>query len=540
MRRLLVLTAALLAVLFLAPPAGAALAPPAGADANQPTGADDAAPGVSISHRTVPGADGVALDAKVIEPAGDGPFPLLVMPASWAVPNIEYVGAAARLAYESGYVVVTYTARGFYASGGEIEVGGPEDRADASKVIDWALANTAADPERIGMGGISYGAGISALTAAEDPRVRAVASMSGWSDLVASLYPNKTVSTQAVEMLLAIGHPTGRFGEDLRALERAYREGRIEQALHLAADRSPLAEVDELNKNGTAVLLAHAWEDSLFPPQQMAEFYRKLTGPKRLMLAPGDHAGPELFGAAGLPNDSWDTARRWFDHHLRGVPNGIDTENPVQLKPVSGGNWRGYRDWESVTGAVDTRHLGGPAPATGTPATGTLAPDPQPAWQHRIGTGTPTVADSGAAIVSGVLQQFQIPVATSVPLVDRRAAGVWRTEPYPSSVTVSGAPKLRTTVTPESGTTSLFAYLYDVDPAGGGRLITHKPITLRDAEPGKPQQVDLALEPALWQVPAGHRLVLVADTVDPRYGGESEPGGAVSFSGPGRFDVPLG
>lgn len=273
-------------------------------------GAPAPAPGVTVTPQRIPGADGVPLDAQVIEPPGEGPFPVLVMPASWGTPNIEYVGAAADLAYHSGYVVISYTTRGFYTSGGQVEVGGPEDVADASKVIDWALAHTRADPERVGMAGISYGAGISALTAAADPRVRAISAMSGWSDFVASLYPNRTVSTQAAELLLGLGHLTSRFGDDLTALERAYREGHVEDALGMAPERSAITKIDRLNANGTAVMLANAWEDSLFPPQQMADLYQGLTGPKRLMLSPGDHATPELFGAAGLPNDVWDSTRR--------------------------------------------------------------------------------------------------------------------------------------------------------------------------------------------------------------------------------------
>ncbi|WP_258341526.1 CocE/NonD family hydrolase [Saccharopolyspora gregorii] len=514
MRRLLVLATSVLAAALLAPPVAAA------------------APGVAITHRTVPGADGVPLDAKVIEPTGrgDGPFPLLVMPASWATPNIEYVGAAAGMAYDSGYVVVTYTARGFYASGGAVDVGGPADVGDASAVIDWALANTGADPGRIGMGGISYGAGISVLTAAADPRVRAVAAMSGWSDLLASLYPNETVSTQAAEALLAVGHVTGRFGPELRELERAYREDRVEDVLHLGDDRSPLREVDRLNANGTAVLLANAWEDSLFQPGQITDLYRRLTGPKHLLLSPGDHATPDLFGAAGLPNDVWDAARRWFDHHLRGADNGVDTENPVRLAPISGGTWRDHPDWESVTGTVDTRHL---------TASGLLSDRPQPAWRREVRTGVPTAADSGTIFVNGLLQQFTgIPPLAPVGLLDRAAAGVWQTEPYPTGVTVAGAAALHATVVPRAETTSLVGYLYDVDPAGGGKLITHKPITLRRSTIGEPRAVDLTLEPALWHVPAGHRLALVVDTVDPRYATEP-PGPPTTLTTPATLDVPL-
>ena len=513
--------------------AGSVLTPP-------PAHAD---PGFTISTHRIPGSGGITLDAKVIEPRGEGPFPVLVMPASWSMPNIEYVGAAARMAYESGYIVVSYTARGFYASDGAIDVAGPEDVADASKVIDWALENTRADPAAVGMAGISYGAGISTLTAAADPRVRAISAMSGWSDLVASLYPNRTVSAQSAELLLGAGHLTGRFGPELSELERAYREGRVEDALGMAPERSAITKLDELNANGTAVMLANAWTDSLFPPQQMADLYQGLNGPKRLMLGPGDHATPELFGAAGLPNHIWESTKRWFDHHLRGVENGIDGESPVQIDPVNGGPWRGYEDWESVTGTMDTRYLGAPQQEHPfAPVTGALSPEKQPAWNSEIRAGWPTLADSGTVLINGALQGFfNIPTGVSVPLVDRRAAGVWATDPYETSVTVSGAPRLTTTVTPSAETTSLFAYLYDVDQAGAGSLVTHKPVTLRDAVPGEPQQVDLALEPAHWKVPAGHRLVLVVDTVDPRY--ESAEASTATFGSPAdaesTLEIPL-
>nr|WP_242687504.1 MULTISPECIES: CocE/NonD family hydrolase [unclassified Actinopolyspora] len=213
-------------------------------------------------------------------------------------------GRRGQVGHESGCVVVSYTARGFHGSGGEVEVAGSADVADARKVIDWAVEHTSAGDEHVGMAGISYGAGISALTAAEDSRVDAVAAMSGWSDLVASLYPNETVSSAAAELLLASGKLTGRLGSDLRELERAYRQHRVEDELDMARERSPKNRIDQLNANGTAVLLANAWQDSLFPPGQITEMFERLNGPKRLMLSPGDHATPNCSGRPGCPTAS--------------------------------------------------------------------------------------------------------------------------------------------------------------------------------------------------------------------------------------------
>ncbi|REH41961.1 putative acyl esterase [Kutzneria buriramensis] len=465
--------------------------------------------GFSTSYQAIPGDGGTTLHAFVIRPTGrgDGPFPLVVMPSSWGVNDIEYVGAAAKLAYQSGYVVVSYTARGFWDSGGQIEVAGPQDVADASKVIDWAQANANIDPARIGMGGISYGAGISLLTAAADPRIRAVVSMSGWTDLAASLYPNQTVSSQGVDLLLAAGHLTGRPGPELQQAEKDYLAGDFADALPIAPPRSAATKIDAINAHGTAVMMANAWEDSLFPPSQLVDFYGRLTGPKRLMLTPGDHATPEVFGAAGLPNEVWDAADRWFDHYLLGVDNGIDREQPVQVKPANGGGWQGSAGfpWQQQT---------------------------IPLASKTFGAGVDTVADSGTVFVSGILQGYlNIPTGVAMPLVSPLAAGIWSGPVTSQGFEVDGAPHAELTVTPSAADTTLFAYLYDVGPLGAGSLITHKPYSLLGAAPGVARTIDLGLEPIAWNVPAGHHLALVVDTVDPRYLTSSKLGSTVALSG---------
>ncbi|KAA2264038.1 CocE/NonD family hydrolase [Solihabitans fulvus] len=515
---------------------GTALAAILGLTLVSPTAATAATPGFTVSYQTILGDGGTPIRAFVVQPTGrgDGPFPVLVMPSSWGVLDIEYVGAAAKLAYESGYVVVSYTSRGFWDSGGQIEVAGAPDIADASKVIDWALANTKADPAKIGMGGISYGAGISLLTSAADRRVKAVAALSGWTDLIASMYPNTTVNEQGAALLLALGNLTGRPGADLKSIQNDYLANDFAHALPLAATRSAANRIDAINANHPAIMLGNAWEDSFFPPSQLTDFYQKLTGPKRLMLSPGDHATPELFGAAGLPNDIWASAGRWFDHYLRGVDNGIDRESPVSLKPANGGDWRGFPDWPSVSAQQSTRYLGKPVSQFFVdPPTGALGAAPAGNWNYRINAGWPTIAESGTAFVAGTLQGFlNVPTGVSVPFIDRGAAGVWSSPDYPTATTVSGAPRLHVTVTPSAANTSLFGYLYDVDAIGLGSLITHKPISLRDAKPGVAQAVDLALEPIYWNVPAGHHLVLAVDTMDARYRSTSTIGSTVSFSSP--------
>lgn len=492
--------------------------------------AGQTAPGFSTSYERIPGAGGIPLGAVVLTPTGqgDGPFPLVVMPSSWGVPNVEYVGQGAKLA-TSGFQVISYSSRGFWDSGGGIDIAGPPTVADVSEVIDWADQHTPADTSRVAAVGISYGAGTSLLASAQDARIKAVGAMSGWADLISSLNPNETVALQSVAGLLALGNITGRPGPEMVSLQTKFVtgdfDGAIAEAEQLSPQRSAATLTDQINAKRPAVFLANAFEDSIFPPSQYTDFFTRLTGPKRLLLAHGDHSTPEVPGALGLPNETWDELVAWLRHYLTGADNGADTEAPVQLKSQRG-SWRSYPSWTAV-GQSRTSYLTKPAGLT---RTGGLQTTKATGWTSAIGAGVPTVADSGVVLVSGALQGLlSIPTGVVTPLVDRSFAGVWSGPVYTSGAVVNGTPKLHLTVKPSGPNTSLFAYLYDVDALGVGSLISHKPITLQGTST---VAIDLRLEATSWEVPAGHHLVLAVDTVDPRYRGRSTIGTSVTFSSP--------
>ncbi|MEU4061782.1 CocE/NonD family hydrolase [Streptomyces wedmorensis] len=471
----------------------------------------------SIRFVDIAGDGGTVLKANVVTPAGgDGSarYPVIVLPTSWAMPQIEYLAQAQKLA-DSGYVVVSYNSRGFWQSGGEIETAGPKDVADASKVIDWALANTPADPDRVGMAGVSYGAGISLLAAAHDPRVKAVAALSGWADLIESIYSGRTQHLQAAGLLGGAGYLTGRPGPELKQILGDFLSSNLDKEDEMIAwgrTRSPAAYLDRINANGAAIMLGNAWGDTIFPPNQYASFYEKLTGPKRLEFRPGDHATAEATGLFGLPNDTWTSTHRWFDRYLKGADNGIDREQPVQLKSRSTGGYEGYADWKSVN--ADRRKF-------------SLA-DTEHVWAN-VDSG----ANGGITLLTNALDQFlRTPPVVSVPLLPRAFAGVWQSERYDTAQKVRGTAKVHTTVTPTKESGTFVAYLYDVGPLGIGKLVSNAPYTFHDRTPGQPFAVDLELFSTAYDVPAGHRLALVVDTVDPLYIEHNPTGAQLTFSSP--------
>ena len=465
----------------------------------------------------ITGDGGTVLKANVIMPAGaDGAhrYPLLVLPTSWGLPQVEYLAQAQKLA-DSGYVVVSYNVRGFWQSGGEIEVAGPPDIADASKVIDWALANTPADSAHIGMAGVSYGAGISLIAAAHDRRIKAVASLSGWADLIDSIYSGRTQHVQAAALLDGASLVTGRQSPEIRQIFDNFYASNLskeQDMINWGKKRSAATYVDQLNKNGAAVMMANAWGDTVFSPNQYADFYEKLTGPKRLEFRPGDHATAELTGLFGLPNDVWTDTERWFDHYLKGEDNGINREEPVQLKSRSAGGYEGYPDWKSVAATERKIALGGTT---------------------TIHTNVDSGADGGIVFLSSILDQIaQLPPMASIPLLPRRWAAVWQSEKYAAAQQIRGTAELHTTVTPTKESGTLVAYLYDVGPLGLGRLVSNAPYTFHGRTPGEPFGLDLDLFSTAYDVPAGHRLALVVDTVDPLYIEHNPSGAQLTFSSP--------
>ncbi|RLP97176.1 alpha/beta hydrolase, partial [Micromonospora sp. CV4] len=97
-----------------------------------------------------------------------------------------------------GYAVLTWTARGFGRSGGEIHLDSPDHEVrDAQRLLDWLAARPevrtdgAGDP-KVGVVGGSYGGGLALLLAAQDRRVDAIVPMITWNDLSRAFLPEST------------------------------------------------------------------------------------------------------------------------------------------------------------------------------------------------------------------------------------------------------------------------------------------------------------------------------------------------------------
>ncbi|MFF4289442.1 CocE/NonD family hydrolase [Streptomyces sp. NPDC001633] len=496
----------------------------------------------------IPMKDGTVLKADVFTPAPGTPgadrkghYPLVVQPASWGQNDLEYVAQGKQLA-AAGYIAVTYTVRGFWRSGGQVDVAGPKDVSDISSVIDWALAHTPADRQRIGMVGLSLGGGLTLMGAAFDPRIKAVAAMSGWGDLTHSLYSGSTRHLQAAALLAAIQAPTGRRSPEYgRMLADLFAGRDMAKVVRWADTRSPATYVNRINAHRTAVFLAHAWGDSFFNPSQLTGFYQRLTGPKRLELRPGDHATQELTSLLGLDNPTWKSARRWLDQHLKGTGGDHGPRQSVDLEVRPNGHHENYPDWRAISTRTAHLRLGGPGPLETGALGGTAA---VPGWRKSVVGGTDSGADGGVALLAGALDQVAaLPPTVILPLLPRSSAAVWQSAPYASAPHLRGAARVHTQVTAGAPDGTVFGYLYDVNALGVGKLISHAPQSWSGKKPGRAFPLDLSLFTTAYDLPAGHRLALVLDTKDPMYAGRTPRGSSVSFGSttadPAELTLPL-
>src|SRR3954470_23104257 len=142
------------------------------------------------------GADAVELDTTTYLPPGGGRAPAVVLAHGFGGSK-ESVADDARDLAGRGYVVLTYSARGFGRSTGQIGLDDPRyEVADLSTLIDRLAKRPdvqldgPGDP-RVGVAGGSYGGALALLGAAYDDRVDAIAPQITWNSLTSALFPSQ-------------------------------------------------------------------------------------------------------------------------------------------------------------------------------------------------------------------------------------------------------------------------------------------------------------------------------------------------------------
>ena len=497
---------------------------------------------VTVTTRRIVSFDGIYLDGMTFEPDHDpheALLPGVVLVSPWALPSAVYLHQARRLA-ESGMVVVAYAVRGFGLSEGRAGVGDHSDMEDMSAWIDWLTANTRADPERIGVCGISLGAGIALLGAAHDERIKAVCALSGWTDLYEILYHQQTAPRLWGDLLVLSGKLLGRVTKDIETMFQRLRNYEISsQELHAFADpRSPVNYLEVYAARNLPIYLQHSLGDNLFPVDSTIDFYRRLRSPKKLDLNFGEHITAELLALAGMDGRSgiWDRVIDWLGQELRDRPSSNDSNDraPRVGIPVIGDPRTVKADeWPRTSTSVfhlDKGEALAPAePARSVPAYTSI----HNSWLFGASSGIPVVS-------TAIEAHTGIPALALKQLMLRDRVAVFSAQASDEARTLMGSPKLDRWVSSDSPTIQMVAYLYSVNFLGVAHPISFGAATVHQTMTQSPQKVSLALKFAAFKVPPGHQLMLAIDTFDPYFAAPKTGKYHVNFLyGGGGYDATI-
>lgn len=464
----------------------------------------------------IPGEGGVQLDAFAAWPLTAGPHPLIVLPAGLDQSGWKMYGGAIIRLLMRGYAVVAYTERGLADSGGELTVAGPEDVEDGAAVIDWALAHPEmkVDADKVGMAGLSYGSGISQLVANRHPAVKAVVALSAWADLGEALYDNHTPHIKAAEALASISDRPS--AELLKVLDDFRNNTNIEGVLDYAKPRSP-AQVPAGEQRAVPTFFTTYWHETIFPQNQLLEYFTRYPGPKRLDVAVGDHGAVEIPGALlGVYTRTTEAAYDWFDHYLRGVDNGIDQDGAVHTESMYSFTMSTAPDLESWSNPLRRYYFQAPDSES---ADGSLTTERPQTSTQSIRVGDQHVDAVSALVTDGFLERLLMPRRQQLADLDRSVAAVWTTpRPFLIPQHIAGIPEIRLTLTPAAESATVIAYLFDYNPFTGNlRIITHAAASVQNRHPDHPTDLTFPLKATDYRIPIGHKLALIIGTKDLLY-----------------------
>jgi putative CocE/NonD family hydrolase len=418
-----------------------------------------------------------------------------------------------------GYVVLTYTCRGWGGSGDQVRCAAPDkELCDLEDMIDW-LTDPAqgfpVDADRIGITGISYGGGHSFLAATRDERIKAAAPMNGWTDLYYSLLPNdcwKAPWSVALFLGGIWGHRFDPRNDLVRWLWTFIVEWNPKKLRGELEARSAIHDVDKVK---CPMFIVHSWNDDLFEPNQVLDFYSKLNVPKRLHISNGLHGLDPGRGDYLVPNSIWDEARRWFDYWLKDDKgNGADSEPQVTFFQPWNKEMGTAENWPPEGFADVAFYLKGAA-AESAGVLSRIAPEGSEPAELIINNTVSSLQSSGPAMVRlNTIGNMPIP---GVPFSVPGDSLAFTTEPFTADTALVGAPRLTVYASSSTHECQLNALLYDVSPRGFCRLVTHSAMMKSEMSPGQAEEYDFELIACAHRFKAGHRARLVLCAADPMF-----------------------
>ncbi|MEP6629120.1 MAG: alpha/beta fold hydrolase [Lapillicoccus sp.] len=536
-------------VLLVTALGGTHTAAPARADTGAPTtSAEGAEQSLTVPVGAEPDGATVTLDATLFTPAPGGQHPAVLLAHGFGGSKADLTDQAHEL-QGRGYVVLTWSARGFAGSGGRIHLDDPAyEVADARALVDLLATrpevrlDAPGDP-RVGVAGGSYGGALALMLGATDRRVDAVAASITWNDLAQAFFPQQVTtgaapSTPAALTPIATPGPfkqlwastffqsanagaarattgaapaatnpvCGRFDPTVCRLFLAVSESGTPspELLDLLRAHSPAAVIGGLK---APTYLVQGMADSLFGIAQADATARSLAAqgtPVAVRWMDGGHDGPSTTAASDE-----ESVRTWLAHYLPtdgAAPGAAGMPLPLPAFVYAAPVPRRQR----VAPLLQTGAYAGSATTSSVPLqpagpTSLLAP---PGGEPAAITGIP----GGAGLLATTLPTYSLAALPGQSVAFDSAVLAQQTR-------IVGAPRVRLTITSTAPSSTLYLSLWQVTAGVATfprRLVA--PVTV-PTTPGQPTTVDVDLPAATWTFEAGSALRLLVTATDSAYAG---------------------
>ena len=526
--------AALLAVVAYASVPGVAYAAdPTGGT----TSGDVAERPITVPVKAEPDGTAVTLDASVFAPSAGGAHPAVLLAHGFGGSKSDLSDRARDFAGR-GYVVMTYSARGFGASGGRIHLDDPDyEVADARALVDLVATrpdvrlDAPGDP-RVGVAGGSYGGALALMLGATDRRVDAVVASITWNDLSEAFFPQHatttTLTTPAQLDPIATPGPFKQLWASTFFQSAAGRPG---------AGGAPTSPVCGRFDPTVCRLFLAAAETGTPSPELLAllrthsprPLLAGLTAPTYLVQGMAD----SLFGLAQADTTARTLTRQGTPVAVRWMDGGHDGPSST-----AAGDEESVRTWLARYLSPDGTAAGSGLPlpafvyATPIPRRQTVAPLLESAYA--VSSTTPIPLDASPkpvltppggepASITGIpggaagLGTAALPTYPLAALPGQSAA--FDSAPLSARTQVVGAPTVRLTVTSSATSATLFLSLWQV--TGGVATFPRRlvaPVTV-PTTPGQPTTVDVELPAATWTFESGSVVRLLVTSTDSAYAG---------------------
>ncbi|MER5943417.1 CocE/NonD family hydrolase [Streptomyces sp. NPDC001928] len=497
--------------------AAAAVVVIAGAGTWTVASADDDAPAVRRADRVMDMGDGVRVDTSYFTDAASGRRPAVLLAHGFGGSKDDVRQQAEDLARD-GYAVLTWSARGFGKSTGEVGLNDPKGEvADVSKLLDWLAKqpqvelDRTGDP-RVGMAGGSYGGAISLLAAGYDDRVDAIAPAITYWNLADALFPNGVFKKLWAGIFVNSAGGCDKFEKQICEMyERVAESGTPDaQARSMLEERSPSAVGDRIK---VPTLLMQGQSDSLFPlgqADQAAKAIKANGAPVDVDWISGGHDGGDM-----ETDRIQARVQSWFDRYLKD-DKGADTGPAFRVTRTGGVD---STDGQALLrGASADSYPGLDSGTKSIALTGR-----EQSFANPAGASPPAVsALPGLGGAGGLAQLSSLGVGVSLDFPGQFAA--FESAPVTDDLRITGSPTATVHVKSTSEDAVLFAKVYDVGADGTQQVLPSQlvtPLRVEDAKAGK--DVTLTLPAVDHDIESGHRLRLVVSSTDLGYASPVAP-----------------